>query len=122
MPNKGSVAFLSQSGALQSSRPCMAHHRLGGTGPSLLVGVGPDIGPQAVDLVGAELAVPRRHRVLAVQHRVDEARMLVGLEPAQVANLPAARLNAKAFAGEVIERIKASATVRRQQQEEEEVA
>jgi chromosome partitioning protein len=42
---------------------------------------------------------------------------LTGLDPTQVANLPAARLNAKAFAGEVIERIKASAPARRQQQE-----
>jgi chromosome partitioning protein len=42
---------------------------------------------------------------------------LDGLDPAQVANLPAARLNAKSFAGEVIERLTASAPARRRQEE-----
>lgn len=43
---------------------------------------------------------------------------LNGLDPAQVANLPAARLNATAFAGEVIEKIKsANAAVKRQEEE-----
>ena len=42
---------------------------------------------------------------------------LSGLDPAQVANLPAARLNAKAFAGEVIERIKASVPAHRKHEE-----
>jgi chromosome partitioning protein len=43
---------------------------------------------------------------------------LDGLDPAQVANLPAARLNATAFTGEVIEKIKAAeAAVNRQEEE-----
>jgi len=38
---------------------------------------------------------------------------LADLDPAQVANLPAARTNARAFAAEVIERLKAHATTKR---------
>jgi chromosome partitioning protein len=43
---------------------------------------------------------------------------LGGLDPTQVANLPAAKLNARTFAGEVIETLKAHSTA----QKEEEVA
>lgn len=41
---------------------------------------------------------------------------LDGLDPAQVANLPAARLNAKSFTGEVIERLTANTAARRQEE------
>jgi chromosome partitioning protein len=41
---------------------------------------------------------------------------LAGLDPAQVANLPAARLNAQIFAGEVIEILKAKAPAKRQEE------
>jgi chromosome partitioning protein len=42
---------------------------------------------------------------------------LTGLDPAQVANLPAAQLNAKAFTGEVIERLTAGMPAKRRQEE-----
>jgi chromosome partitioning protein len=38
------------------------------------------------------------------------------LDPAQVSNLPAARLNARTFAGEVIETLKANSTAKRQEE------
>ena len=41
---------------------------------------------------------------------------LSGLDPAQVANLPAAKLNARTFAGEVIEILKANANVHTQEE------
>jgi chromosome partitioning protein len=41
---------------------------------------------------------------------------LAGLDPAQVANLPAARTNASAFAGEVIETLKASISSKRREE------
>ena len=41
---------------------------------------------------------------------------LAGLDPEQVANLPAARLNAQMFAGEVIETLKASAPVKQRKE------
>jgi chromosome partitioning protein len=41
---------------------------------------------------------------------------LTGLDPAQVANLPAAKLNARTFAGEVIETLKANATTQKQEE------
>ncbi len=41
---------------------------------------------------------------------------LSGLDPAQVANLPAAKLNARTFAGEVIEILKANADVQKQEE------
>jgi chromosome partitioning protein len=40
---------------------------------------------------------------------------LAGLDPTQVANLPAARLNAQMFAGEVIETLKASAPAKQRE-------
>jgi chromosome partitioning protein len=42
---------------------------------------------------------------------------LDGLDPAQVSNLPAARMNAKMFAGEVIERLKANQRANRREEE-----
>jgi chromosome partitioning protein len=42
---------------------------------------------------------------------------LYGLDPAQVANLPAAQLNATAFAGELLERLRASAPAKRREEE-----
>ena len=41
---------------------------------------------------------------------------LDGLDPAQVANLPAARLNARVFAGEVIEMLKANAPAKQREE------
>jgi chromosome partitioning protein len=41
---------------------------------------------------------------------------LAGLDPAQVANVPAARLNAKVFAGEVIETLKAHAPAKKREE------
>jgi chromosome partitioning protein len=41
---------------------------------------------------------------------------LAELDPAQVANLPAARNNVRTFAGEVIETLKANASVRQQEE------
>jgi chromosome partitioning protein len=41
---------------------------------------------------------------------------LANLDPSQVANLPAARLNAKLFAGEVIETLKANAPVKQREE------
>jgi len=41
---------------------------------------------------------------------------LAGLDPAQVSNLPAAILNAKSFAGEVIEKLKANAPAKRREE------
>lgn len=41
---------------------------------------------------------------------------LSGLDPAQVANLPAAKLNARTFAGEVIEILKANANVQKREE------
>ncbi len=41
---------------------------------------------------------------------------LAGLDPAQVANLPAAILNAKTFAGEVIEKLRASAPAKKREE------
>lgn len=41
---------------------------------------------------------------------------LSGLDPVQVANLPAAKLNARTFAGEVIEILKANATTQKQEE------
>ena len=42
---------------------------------------------------------------------------LAGLDPNQVSNLPAARLNARTFAGEVIEMLKANASAQKQTDE-----
>jgi chromosome partitioning protein len=50
---------------------------------------------------------------------------LADLEPSQVSNLPAARLNARTFAGEVIEMLKATTNADKEektQQQHEEVA
>jgi chromosome partitioning protein len=41
---------------------------------------------------------------------------LAGLDPAQVANLPAARFNARSFAGEVIETLKANAPAKQREE------
>jgi chromosome partitioning protein len=41
---------------------------------------------------------------------------LADLDPAQVSNLPAARLNARTFAGEVIETLKSNTTVNKQEE------
>jgi chromosome partitioning protein len=41
---------------------------------------------------------------------------LADLDPAQVANLPAARLNARTFAGEVIETLKANGVAHKQEE------
>ena len=43
---------------------------------------------------------------------------LADLDPAQVSNLPAARLNARTFAGEVIETLKANAKADAPREEE----
>ena len=52
--------------------------------------VGPNILPERLNLFVAEHALPRRHLVLAVAHRVVEARTIVGGQSAQVEYLAGA--------------------------------
>jgi hypothetical protein len=42
-----------------------------------------DVGPNLFDLLGALHATPGRHLPSAVEHRIDEALVLVGTQPAQ---------------------------------------
>jgi chromosome partitioning protein len=77
---------------------------------------------QSIELEFAENKVPmfgnQIHEREAYRALFAFGGTLDSLDPAQVANLPAARLNATAFAGEVIEKIKAANAAAKRLEEE----
>ena len=81
--------------------------------PRTLQSVEAEFAKKSVPMFGVQIHEREAYRAIFVFGGT-----LSGLDPVQVANLPAAKLNARTFAGEVIEILKANATT----QKEEEVA
>jgi len=81
--------------------------------PRTLQSIEAEFAENKVPMFGAQI-----HEREAYRAMFSYGGTLADLDPAQVSNLPAARLNARTFAGEVIETLKANAEVAR----EEEVA
>jgi chromosome partitioning protein len=81
--------------------------------PRTLQSIEAEFAENKVPMFGAQI-----HEREAYRAMFSYGGTLADLDPAQVSNLPAARLNARTFAGEVIETLKANAEIAR----EEEVA
>ena len=84
----------------------------------------PALRPRTLQTIEAEFAQKNTPMFGAQIHERDAYRAvfafggtLADLDAAQVSNLPAARLNARTFASEVIEMLKANATAKMQQEE-----
>src|SRR6266581_5512336 len=72
-----SIAMLVQCSAILKGPP--GRMRL-----SLIICLGPYVGPQPIEFFRAEHAAPRRHLALAVRDGLVETRPFVGAEPSQI--------------------------------------
>jgi hypothetical protein len=58
-----------------------------------------DIGPEIVDLFGGKDSLPRRHGILSMLNRIDEAGMLIGRQTPQIESYSCIVLQIVSMAG-----------------------